>query len=204
MWSGQQIVRLIGDSQDTKMLVAMDDGKIYDIDAANKLMLLWEEKSGDSLHHIPHALCSIINNTAPSLVLNVPQALASKWELWSWTAPSILLQFVALIFPALITFRWNWKIEDSPPDVYGYPCFCVGTICLILGTMLCGRVIEGTTEEHEFCVSNKGKGRGARVFWFQSARTVGDQHFPAYAIFNADVNGTQTVRTSRRAEKDYR
>ena len=80
MWSGQQIVRLIGDSQETKMLVAMGNGKICDIATANGMVLFWDDKSGDIFNKIPFELCSIINDTAPSLALNVPQAVAPKWE----------------------------------------------------------------------------------------------------------------------------
>ncbi|PNP61561.1 hypothetical protein FNYG_13711 [Fusarium nygamai] len=183
MWNGQQIVRLIGDSEELKTLIATKDGKVYDIQTAFSHGLL--SVSCQDYHLTPEELEGL-SNAAPNLALNVPNATTASYELWIWTALGVLLQLFSLVFPALATFLWEWEKGESTIQGYGYPCFSVGSVCLIVGIMMCGHVIEGVTEEIEFQVSKDNAGKGVKIFCYQRGRTVGEQHFPSCAIFNSE------------------
>ncbi|KAF5722084.1 ankyrin repeat [Fusarium mundagurra] len=196
MWNGQQIVRLIGDSEELKTLIAKD-GAVYDIQTAVEDELLIFDKDC----HLDAEDLRILSSAAPNLALNVPNATAHPYELWAWTALSILLQLFALVFPALATFFWKWEKGGSIIQGYGYPCFSVGSVCLIVGIMMCGHVIEGVTQEYELKVSGESQGDDVKIFCYQRGRTVGEQHFPSCAIFNSK----STIKISRIGHdtKDY-
>ncbi|KAF5590333.1 ankyrin repeat [Fusarium pseudoanthophilum] len=189
MWNGQKIVRLIGDSEELKTLIATKDGAVYDIQTAVEDEILMFNKNC----HLDAEELRVLSNAAPNLALNVPNATAHLYELWGWAALSVLLQLFALVFPALATFFWQWENGGSAVQSYGYPCFSVGTVCLILGIMMCGHVIEGVTEEIELEVSNDNAGKDGKIFCYQRGRTVGEQHFPSCAIFNSK----STIKISR-------
>ncbi|KAF5579669.1 2-oxoisovalerate dehydrogenase subunit mitochondrial precursor [Fusarium pseudocircinatum] len=106
MWNGQQIVRLIGDSEELKTLIATKDGKVYDIQTAFNHGQLSASSQDNPL--APEELESL-SNAAPNLALNVPNAITAPHELWIWTALGVLLQLFALVFPALTTFLWEWE-----------------------------------------------------------------------------------------------
>lgn len=36
---------------------------------------------------------------------------------------------------------------------HGYPCFCVGTACLMISIMACGHIIEGVTAESTWSIT---------------------------------------------------
>ncbi|KAF9773469.1 hypothetical protein IL306_008710 [Fusarium sp. DS 682] len=198
MWNGQQIVRLIGDSEELKTLIATKDGKVYDIQTADNEYLLSGSKKGYSF--TPEEL-EALSNTAPSLALNVPKAITPPYEMWLWVTLGVLLQLLALVFPVLATFLWGWGKGESTVQAYGYPCFSMGSICLIVGIMMCGHVIEGVTEEFEFSVSEENGENDVKIFCYQRGRTVGEQHFPACAIFNS--NGSIKISRIGQNDKGY-
>ncbi|KAF4966368.1 hypothetical protein FSARC_5938 [Fusarium sarcochroum] len=204
MWSGQQIVRLIGDSEELKTLIANQDGDIYNIQSAVKAHLLTLDGNYGSrlIYLVGGDVLESLSNAAPNLALNVSNATVPVHELWSLAALGTLLQLFAVAFSAVATYHWKWTKGGSPVQAYGYPCFCVGTLCLIVGVMVCGHIIEGVTEESEFHVSGTGREERVKIFRFQRARTVGDQHFPSCAIFNAE--GNETIKISRLTSKNYR
>jgi len=140
-----------------------------------------------------------ISNGAPNIALNVRNSTASPIELWIWAIAGTVLQCSALIFPAVTTYYLGWKKGSYAVAAYGYPCFAIGTFAVVVGMILCGRVIEGSTTEHDFKLRNP---QSARIMRLQRACTVSDQHFSSYAIFNSP-NETR-IRTSRRNNKSYR
>jgi hypothetical protein len=198
MWNGQQIVRLIGDSEELKTLIATKYGNVYDIQTAVNHDLL--SISGQGCHFTPEEL-EVLSNAVPNLALNVPNATTPPYELWIWTALGVLLQLFALVFPALAKFLWEWEKGESSIQAYGYPCFSVGSICLIVGIMMCGHVIEGVTEEFEFKVSKENVENDVKIFCYQRGRTVGEQHFPSCAIFNS--NGSIKISRIGHNTKGY-
>lgn len=202
MWSGQQIVRMIGGSEGMKNLIITKDGGVFDIATGFSEKLIESHGFRYNLSLQETADLDALRDAAPNLALNVRNATAPSWELWCWAAFGILLQALALAFPSVTTYYWKWdKAGGAVPD-YGYPCFFLGTVAVVAGMMACGHVIEGITTEHEFVATKEGKDRGLRIVKIQKACTVSDQHFSSYALFNEKDN--QSIRTSRLNTKDYR
>jgi hypothetical protein len=147
----------------------------------------------------------LLANDAPNIALNVRNSTAPKWELWSWAAIGIMLQMAALVAPALSTYHWKWSKGGAPITAYGYPCFLVGSLLVIVGLIFCGHVIEGSTTEHEFAAAAQSDYPTpliSQIVRLQKACTVSEQHFPSYAIFN--TAGDWRIRTSRLNANDYR
>ncbi|RYO88649.1 hypothetical protein DL763_005923 [Monosporascus cannonballus] len=208
VWSGEEIVRLLGNPAGMKNLLITSEGEVHDLKSAVRCEVLSspiqhrnDEASEDPLTQIFQAredsleqiIVDSLNNAPPNLALNITNATASADELWRWAVLGILLQLVGLIIPGLTTYYWHWTKAGTPVQSYGYPCFLIGSVFVILGVLGCGHVIEGKTVEHEF---DKGeKALQYRIIRLQGACTVSDQHFPSFAILNAV--GDTTLRTSR-------
>ncbi|KAK2771117.1 ankyrin repeat protein [Colletotrichum kahawae] len=111
-------------------------------------------------------------------------------------ALGVALQTTALVFPGLATYHFQWKKGDVPVAGYGYLCFFIGTVSLTIGIMLCGHIIESTTDETNYELSEDSKNEGYRFLCLQKALTLGDQEFPSCAIFLGGDSGV--LRTSRR------
>jgi len=170
--------------------------RVFDINTAVTSGIL-EKPSSLTLDQIPD-----VSNGAPNIALNVRNSTASSTELWIWAIIGTVLQISALVFPAVSTYHLGWKKGGSSIAAYGYPCFAIGTVAVVIGMIFCGRVIEGSTTEHEFALNTVTRTpRRALVMRLQKACTVSDQHFPSFAIFNSsdDVR----IRTSRLNNESY-
>lgn len=223
LWSGHEIVRVFGRPDGMKNLV-ISRGKVYDIQTAVEAGILRDTGSrsyrrtavGSSL--LSRLRTSIagprsdareenylgsLRDAAPNLALNVRNATAPAWELWTWAAVGVILQVIAVVVPGLATYHWQWTKAGTKVQNYGYPCFIIGTLLVVFGTMACGHVIEGVTTEHTFTATDWEKEKGdVKILRLQRACTVSDQHFSSYAIFNNKDN--HSIRTSRLNAFDYR
>ncbi|RSL46578.1 hypothetical protein CEP54_013784 [Fusarium duplospermum] len=182
MWSGQQIVRLIGNS-----------------DGMETLIITGDEQSADRL---AKAWLGVAAKVAPNLALNVHNATAPAWELRAWAFFGTLLQIFSMGFAGVATHYLQWIKAEDQAAAYGYPCFCAGTVCLMLAIVACGHVIEGVTDEFTLSLTDDARRNGVRILSLQRARVVGDQHFPPCAILMAQHNGV--FRSSRLNNKNYR
>ncbi|KAH7007323.1 hypothetical protein EDB80DRAFT_842607 [Ilyonectria destructans] len=118
MWSGQQIVRMIGGSEGMKNLIITKDGGVFDIATGLGENLIESHEFNSRLLLQETAYLETLRDAAPNLALN----------LWCWAAFGILLQALALAFPGVTTYYWKWdKAGDAVPN-YGYPCFFLGTV----------------------------------------------------------------------------
>lgn len=190
MWSGQQIVRLIGSGEDIETFVISRDGEVSDLRTAVKssdFLLNWDTEQTLSR-----------KNGSPNMTLNVQGATASTLELRAWALLGAVLQLFSVAFAGMATYHLNWTKAEAQVAEYGYPCFCAGTACLILALGACGHVIEGVTDEMTWSPLEKDP----RILTLQKARTVGDQHFPSCAIFMAGEAGS--LKFSRLNKKNYR
>ena len=172
----------------------LDHTRVLDINTA-VTSGIFEKPSSLPLDQIPD-----VSNGAPNIALNVRNSTASSTELWIWAIIGTALQISAIAFPALTTYHLRWEKGASPIAAYGYPCFATGTVAVVVGMIFCGRVIEGSTTEHEFTRKTPPKTplkkpRTAQVMRLQKACTVSDQHFPSFAIFNSAEDCR--IRTSR-------
>jgi hypothetical protein len=136
-----------------------------------------------------------LSDQAPNITLNVEGATSNTVELWLWVTFGSALQLIGLLFPALISYHWNWSKGSYPVRRYAYPCFLIGSSAIILGMILCSHVIEGITVETTFEPSRHPPSKILRILRIQRACTVSDQTFPSYMIFNSIDN--KTIRTSR-------
>ncbi|KAF7532962.1 hypothetical protein G7054_g7472 [Neopestalotiopsis clavispora] len=202
LWSGHEVVRVMGQPAGMKTLIIFDK-KVCDLKSAVNLGLLRrfdiDDEDLDSL-----------TNAAPNLTLNVRDATAGPRELWTWAAVGAILQIIAIVIPGIATYVWQWPKADVKVQSYGYPCFVIGTLLVVLGTMVCGHVIEGVTTEHNFTMRplsdlaprlSRSPAAKMQVVRLQRACTVSDQHFSSYAIFNDEDN--HSIRTSRLNTADY-
>jgi len=106
----------------------------------------------------------------------------------------IVLQFGVLIYVGLATYHIRLLKEEQPVADYAFPCLASGTVLLVVGTFLCGHVIEGATlEKHHYPASETE----ARIIWLQRAGTVNDQAFKPFAVFPR--NSLALITTSHRA-----
>lgn len=224
LWSGHEIIRELGNPEGMKDLILVEkpvpldpegrhrgpmdliggqreaqreQTRVLDIHTAVTARVL--RLRPDQLTLTEEELLNI-SNGAPNIALNVRNSTASSRELVGWAVTSTILQLSALVFPAVTTYYWKWTKGGSVIAAYGYPCFAAGTIMVALGMIFCGRVIEGSTTEHEFIpILHPTK---SRIMRLQKACTVSDQHFPSYAIFNSPKD--MRIRTSRLNNKSYR
>ncbi|KAK3994476.1 hypothetical protein QBC44DRAFT_236238, partial [Cladorrhinum sp. PSN332] len=200
MWNGTAIVRTKGKpASPMKTLVITADGRVlslpqlkqdedkddrlYDIKGAKRAT---GPETGFSQGLIPWE--AVVVNAPPNLTLNLQNTSAQTSEIWAFALLGVVLQAVALVVPALATYRWRLD-EDGKKDArsYGYPCYLIGSVLLIAGILGCGHVIEGATREITFKCRKEHRNNVA-VVRLQEACTVGDQYFPRVALFNSFDN----------------
>ncbi|KAK2777228.1 ankyrin repeat protein [Colletotrichum kahawae] len=198
LWSGQQVIRLIGETEGAKTLLVAGDGEVFDLESAEDQDLIKLSPH----HHTIQISTESLHNPTPNLALNAGKAIASPTELWFWAVIGVLLQLFATAFPGIVTYSWRWSKVGSPVAQYGYPCFLIGTILLTLGMTLCGHIIEGVTTEQEISLTTGGKRRNLKFFSLQGSRTVGDQKFPSCVLFLAEDDNV--LKISRLNSKNYR
>ncbi|RYP67006.1 hypothetical protein DL770_008705 [Monosporascus sp. CRB-9-2] len=222
LWSGREVVRVMGNLSKMKNLIIRDDGEVFDLKSAVVGGVMVPRSQPDEIskrHGIGltnnsmlnrdapkfYALLATLSHTAPNLALNVKNSCASPQEMWSWAVVGASLQLIALVIPGLTTFYWMWAYQPGIPIVgYGYPCFIVGTLLVIGGIAACGHVIEGVTTEYEFVrrrdMDNKPVAQ-VKLLRIQKACVLGDQYFPSCAIFNSEDD--QRLRISQLNDQDY-
>ncbi|KAH7084761.1 hypothetical protein BKA63DRAFT_2219 [Paraphoma chrysanthemicola] len=216
LWSGREVVRELGNPEGMKDLILLEESvhinvignrnhrqpgalteptRVLDISTAVTAHILSKPDA------LPEEEVPAISNGAPNIALNVRSSTASSKELVVWAMIATLLQTSALVFPAITTYHLGWRKGGAAIARYGYPCFATGTMAVIVGMIFCGRVIEGSTTEHEFKLLSSQSLSGAQVMRLQKACTVSDQHFMSYAIFNSPADSS--IRTSRRNRMSY-
>jgi hypothetical protein len=136
--------------------------------------------------------------SAPNIILNVPEAVAPTWELWTFAWLGILTQLAVLVFGALTTYHWKLPKAGKPIAGYGYPCTFLGTIAVSFGLLLCSHVIEGSTDE---CKLQLWNAETRKILRIQRACSVSEQQFSSYALFNSDTS--RYLRTSRLNDRNF-
>jgi hypothetical protein len=119
-------------------------------------------------------------------------------ELWLFAAFGTCLQFGVLAYSGFATYHPALKFQKDDKSIkpYAYPCTAVETLVLVLGMVLCGHVVESSTDEKKYEAVD---GRKARMVWLQQTKTVSDQVFNSYMVFAK--GDRQTITTSRRSSK---
>ncbi|KAH7390337.1 hypothetical protein BKA64DRAFT_696475 [Cadophora sp. MPI-SDFR-AT-0126] len=204
LFDGNQIVRVLGEP-DTKEFVYRERsnsggyGSEPMVWALQALMgkgdrRIIAQNSRNKLLGSEQDLIEGLLLSAPNIILNVPEAVAPRWELWLFAWVGIISQVAVLILGALTTYHWKFEKGGAPIAQYGYPCTLAGTLTVTLGLLLCSHVIEGSTDECKLELRDTRR-RRQRILRIQRACVVSEQHFSSYALFNSETSNF--LRTSR-------
>ncbi|KAH7309117.1 hypothetical protein B0I35DRAFT_441476 [Stachybotrys elegans] len=197
LWNGQEIVRLVGSWDETSTLVVDQNGDVSEMAHA------WCDGRLEYSDHLRTELyVKSLTQRAPNIALNVSGSTVSMGILRTWTAIGLLVQMFAMAFPGIATYQQGWDKAGVPVAEYAYPCFLLGTVCLAIGLLLCGHIIEGATTERMFWVTEEGWKDGLMFFVLQQKKSVGDLQFPFCIILPAMDDGK--FRLSSLNNNDYR
>jgi hypothetical protein len=110
------------------------------------------------------------------------------------------------------SFKSRFLKDHRHVRQYAFPAMATGTIILTIGMLICSAVVEKSTKEKVFVVTEKyrqlnskdsSKKQTFRILWLQKSDIVGDQTFDSSIIFGR--NQIDKVLTSRRKDpKDDR
>lgn len=206
LWSGNSIIRTIG-ATTLKDLLIDEKGELFDLRTAfsnpdedsrplNCDALACIESDDDKTDFLRTIAAGPAN-----LTLNLKRFAARKWEMCLALLTGALLQAGDLIYASLTTYHWPWGLKSK----YACPCFWVGSVLVVGGLTICGKIIESVTTEHEFYqnANETCQHRIIKVIRIQKSGHVGEQHFDSYAI-TTPVTENLVLRTSRRNEEKYR
>ncbi|KAF4467779.1 ankyrin repeat [Fusarium albosuccineum] len=110
----------------------------------------------------------------------------------------IIIQLGVLMYSGFATYHPALKLTKGGGPImdYAYPCTAAGTLFLVTGMLICGHVVESSTDEEKY---EAGEGKRVRIIWLQQTKTVSDQLFDSYAMYAKDDRALVTI--SRRAIK---
>lgn len=207
LWSGNSIIRTIG-ATTLKDLLIDEKGELFDLRTA---LSNPDEDSRPLYCDAVDRFCEPNDETTEflheiaagpaNLTLNLKRFAARKWEMCLALLIGALLQAGDLIYASLTTYHWPWGLKSK----YACPCFWVGSVLVVGGLTICGKIIESVTTEHEFYqnANETCRHRIVKVIRLQTSGHVGEQHFDSYAI-TTPITENLVLRTSRRNEKKYR
>jgi hypothetical protein len=185
MWNGQEIVRTFGQPHTEEMILVFDERELKAVDLRQACLNGWMSARNKDI--TPNEIQDL-GDRAPNITLNLDGSVISKLEIWSWVCFGLVIQAAVAILPGVLTYRWH---QTASP--HAYPCYLVSLVCVTMGLILCSRVIEGSTKEHEFVPSNAGATQVVRI---QMACTVNDQRFLPY-LLDCSPPKEARIRTSR-------
>lgn len=200
IWDGTQVVRQVGDPM-TQVLAYDPTWKPGD--AENALTdVQWRKPE-----------------RAPSLTLNIPNAIPRPWMVITFMCLGLLIQAVVMTINAMIVYHWKWLRAGKVVAAYGYPVWAVGTITMNIGVSFCARVVQAATirttidvrynteQPTQLSTTIRRKRRESvdsldpilrrRVVRLQ--RKSADLHLPAFAINNKPANSFEEVSIRTKA-----
>ncbi|KAF6827134.1 hypothetical protein CMUS01_09139 [Colletotrichum musicola] len=120
---------------------------------------------------------------APNISLNC-QADGHRWPLWLCAAITVVFQAGALLYFGFVTEYHTLKFEKEgePVQDYTMPLAVTGTVCLVLGMLICVHVVNKASEETRWELTS-GKEHAISMIWLQKRKQVSDQQFESKAIF---------------------
>lgn len=130
---------------------------------------------------------------APNLMLNI-DGLSTQIELWAVAMFAILLQLGVLVYTGLGNYNYPAHVFGRGTERVNVPLFVIstlGTIVLLVGLLICARVVESSTDEKKY----RPLGLEARIVYLQKAEIVNDQSFESFALFANDAKSTITTST---------
>lgn len=197
MWSGSEIVRVAGQPSTIQYILdrAAKPPTVLTLSEALKQNIYVK----DSNHSGMESLNRLILDGAPSLTVNVHNAISLSWQLLILVVLGIMVQLTAFVLSAIIVYSWSWTAGSEMISSYGFPCYLIGTMLLTLGLLGCARVIQHNSRVDE--LSPTTSSAKYQPFCVQKACTVDAKQFPPYAIFHPD--GQPVIKMSRSNARDY-
>lgn len=133
------------------------------------------------------------SSAAPNMALNLSDCSSVKHgrKLFLLSLLSTLVQVAVLVVSALsVHYAPMTSLVGEEVTSHGFPVFVTGTVCLVMGMMLCSWTIDGGTSELAWSRTEKNEKTDnddddddkIGVIWIQKSQTVSDQTFPSYAI----------------------
>ena len=197
MWSGSEIVRVAGQPSTIQYILdkTVKPPTVLTLSEALKQNLYLRSSSytdGENLNGPSF-------NGAPSLTINVQNAISLSWQLLMLVVVGIMVQLTAFVLSAIIVYGWSWTAGSEMLASYGFPCYIIGTTLLTLGLLGCARVIQHNSRVDE--LSPRIPSAKYQPFCVQKACTVDAKRFLSYAIFHPD--GQPVIKMSRSNARDY-
>ncbi|KAH8721684.1 hypothetical protein BGZ61DRAFT_346925 [Ilyonectria robusta] len=143
---------------------------------------------------------------APNLTLTLWMRRPSNLAIWMAALTGFVMQAGVVVVAAVVTYRLQLKVDDKPPNDYGFLTMCTGTALLCTGNFLCAFLIGEITKERLFErklpaeYDDPGPDGHApsttRLIWLQGGnQVIGDQTFDCFA-YNDAQNPAQHYITS--------
>ena len=125
--------------------------------------------------------------TPPNLGLNIGRPRVSRLELILVAIVGIFLQVGVLVFAgvsALSSLNKKLTKNNQRVQLYAFPTMAAGTVALVTGMFFCAYIIEQSTDEASWTVTNPGPetDKQAKIAWIQRKAVVNDQQFDSYFI----------------------
>ncbi|KAF4464294.1 ankyrin repeat [Fusarium albosuccineum] len=139
---------------------------------------------------------------APNISLNLQNSHDRLW-IRLVAALGIILQTAVLVFFGLMVYhpklKPSFQRDEGPVGAHSFPLAAGGTLILVLGLLLCGHVVEGSTEEEQYeTTTNFDVG----MYWLQQNQIVADQFFESYATFSRTSHLVITISRRKNALSD--
>lgn len=138
------------------------------------------------------------DEAAPNLSLNCHDR-KSRTEIIMVAIFGVLIQVAVLIYCGFATLkpslRSHLKKDDEPVRNYAFPLTVCGTVILTVGVLICGIVVERSTNESYYMADDQNY--SAFVVWLQKESTISDQDFKPFAIFPTSKRSFITMSRRR-------
>ncbi|KAM0431394.1 hypothetical protein ACHAPT_005371 [Fusarium lateritium] len=183
---------------DSDDLEFVTDGSRTSSSASFKTSLESAEKGFKSLQDI--AVVRNPDSISPNISLNCHNRVG-RGELRATATLGTILQAAVLVYSGFATYYGTMKVklkkDDNFIESYAYPCMAIGTLLLVSGMVLCAHVVESSTDEERYNIS---EGCLGRLVWLQQQKTVSDQVFKSSALYAKDDR--HVITTSTRAQHE--
>lgn len=122
-------------------------------------------------------------NIAPNMTLNCT-ADGDRWQVRICAVVGIIIQTCVLVFFVILAKHRKLKFDKdgSPVQNYAMPMAVLGTLAINVGILICAHVVDESSTEETYEVTNKDSAAIAMV-WLQKEKTVSDQHFDSTVIY---------------------
>ncbi|KAF5669311.1 hypothetical protein FDENT_11579 [Fusarium denticulatum] len=110
-----------------------------------------------------------------------------RWHLWVYAVVGIIIQGGVLVYFGFVTqYRsLRFEKEGSPVEGYAVPLAITGSVLLMIGMLICSRVVESGSNEivHEVTDASTERTTALAMVCLQKQRTVADQFFQSAVIY---------------------